>query len=70
MNIALIGNGGREHALCLKLSESKEVDKIICIPGNAGTSEIAQNIDLNFLNFSKLLKTLKFLVKNSHFAPP
>ncbi len=60
MNIALIGNGGREHALCLKLSESKEVDKIICIPGNAGTSEIAQNIDLNFLNFSKLLKTLKF----------
>ena len=59
MNIALIGSGGREHALCQKIYESKLSKKIICIPGNAGTAKIAKNIELNFLNFKKLLKTIK-----------
>jgi len=59
MNIALIGSGGREHALCQKIHESKLSKNIICIPGNAGTSRIAKNIELNFLNFKELLKTLK-----------
>ncbi len=58
MNIALIGSGGREHALCQKICESKLLQKIICIPGNAGTEKIAQNINIDFLNFKKLLKTL------------
>ena len=60
MNIALIGSGGREHALCQKIYESKFTKKIICIPGNAGTAKIAENIDLDFLNFKKLLVVLKF----------
>ena len=60
MNIALIGNGGREHALCQKIHESKLSKKIICIPGNAGTAKIAKNIDLDFLNFRRLLKIIKF----------
>ena len=60
MNIALIGSGGREHALCEKIYESKLSKKIICIPGNAGTEKIAKNIDLDFLNFKKLLKTIKY----------
>tara|TARA_X000001036_G_scaffold436039_1_gene478445 strand:+ start:22 stop:1281 length:1260 start_codon:yes stop_codon:yes gene_type:complete len=59
MNIALIGSGGREHVLCQKIYESKLCKNIVCIPGNAGTSKIAKNIDLNFLNFQKLLKTIK-----------
>jgi len=59
MNIALIGSGGREHALCQKVYESKLSKNIICIPGNAGTSKIAKNIDIDFLNFKKLLKILK-----------
>ena len=59
MNIALIGSGGREHALCKKIYESKLVDKIICIPGNAGTSKIALNIDINILDFNKILKHIK-----------
>ena len=59
MNIALIGSGGREHALCQKIYESKLSNNIICIPGNTGTAKIAKNIDLDFLNFNKLLKTLK-----------
>ena len=59
MNIALIGSGGREHALCKKLSDSKEIVKIFCIPGNAGTSKYAQNLFCNFLNFNELLKILR-----------
>ncbi len=59
MNIALIGSGGREHVLCQKIYESKLTKNIICIPGNPGTAKIAKNIDLDFLNFKKLLITLK-----------
>ena len=61
MNIALIGSGGREHALCKKIYSSKIVKKIICFPGNAGTSEIAENVNLDINNF----KTIKnFISKN------
>jgi|TARA_B110000259_G_scaffold55098_1_gene64880 phosphoribosylamine--glycine ligase len=60
MNIALIGSGGREHAICHKLHDSKSTKKIYCIPGNAGTAEIASNLDIDFLNFKKLLIAIKF----------
>ena len=59
MNIALIGSGGREHALCSKLYESSKVEQIICIPGNAGTSNIALNVDVDILNFKKILQIVK-----------
>ena len=59
MNIALIGSGGREHAICEKINVSNIVKKIICIPGNAGTSKIAKNIDVDTNNFPKLLKVLQ-----------
>ncbi len=59
MNIALIGSGGREHAICEKIFLSRKIDKIYCIPGNAGTSRIAKNVDLDDKNFSKLYKFLK-----------
>ena len=59
MNIALIGSGGREHAICQKLYDSKLTRNIYCIPGNAGTANIACNINLDFLNFKKLLITIK-----------
>ena len=60
MNIGLIGSGGREHALCKKLHESRLVNKIFCFPGNAGTSLLATNIDVDILNFEKILKLIKF----------
>ena len=60
MNIGLIGSGGREHALCKKLYESKLVKKIICFPGNAGTSKLATNIDVDILILKKFLKLIKF----------
>ena len=59
MNIALIGSGGREHALCRKLKDSKKINNIFCIPGNAGTAKMSTNLNINFLNFKLLLKTLR-----------
>ena len=59
MNIALIGSGGREHAICQKLFESKITKKIICLPGNAGTSKIAKNIIVDILDFKKVLNILR-----------
>ena len=60
MNIGLIGSGGREHALCKKIHNSKLVRKIICFPGNAGTSRLATNVDVNILDFKKILKLVRF----------
>ena len=58
MNIGLIGSGGREHALCKKIYESNLVKKIICFPGNAGTAKIATNIEVDILNFKKILQLI------------
>jgi phosphoribosylamine---glycine ligase len=60
MNIGLIGSGGREHALCKKIYESKIVKKIICFPGNAGTAKLGTNINVNILDFKKVLNLIKF----------
>ena len=60
MNIGLIGSGGREHALCKQINNSRLVNKIICFPGNTGTSKLATNIDIDILNFKELLKAIKF----------
>ena len=60
MNIALIGSGGREHAICQKLHDSKLTNKIYCIPGNAGMANIANNLDIDYLNFKKLLIAIKY----------
>lgn len=54
MKVGIIGSGGREHAICHSLNKSKKIKKIYCFPGNAGTAEIAENIDLNLENFNEL----------------
>ena len=56
MKIAILGNGGREHAIADKISSSPKLDKLYCIPGNAGTKFIAENINLDISNFDKLGK--------------
>ena len=50
MNLAVIGSGGREHAICYKLKQSPKIKRLICIPGNAGTKKIAKNISEDILN--------------------
>ena len=54
MKVGIIGSGGREHAICDSLNKSDNVKKIYCFPGNAGTSQIAENIDINLDNFEKI----------------
>ena len=54
MNVGIIGSGGREHAICKSLKQSKKVNKIYCFPGNAGTSDIATNIIIDLYNFENV----------------
>ena len=54
MKVGIIGSGGREHALCQSLKNSKKIDEIFCFPGNAGTALIAKNIAINLENFESL----------------
>ncbi len=54
MKVGIIGSGGREHAICQSLKNSKEIEKIYCFPGNAGTELIAKNIEINLDNFENL----------------
>ncbi len=61
MKVGVIGNGGREHALCFSLKNSDKIEKIYCFPGNAGTSSIATNIDIDLTNFEKIKD---FIIKN------
>ena len=51
MKILLLGSGGREHALAWKISKSSQLEKLYVAPGNAGTSEIAENIAMDINNF-------------------
>jgi phosphoribosylamine--glycine ligase len=56
MQVLVIGQGGREHALAWKLSQSPKVSKVYCAPGNAGTAVDAVNVDLNPADFPRLVK--------------
>ena len=59
MNLAVIGSGGREHAICYKLKQSPKIKKLICIPGNAGTQKIAENIKEDISNFEAIYQIIK-----------
>ena len=59
MNLAVIGSGGREHAICYKLKQSPKLKKLVCVPGNAGTQEIAENIKEDISNFDALYQIIK-----------
>ena len=54
MKVGIIGSGGREHALCLSIRKSPRIKKIYCFPGNAGTSDIAENIELDISDFKSI----------------
>ena len=54
MILGIIGSGGREHAICQSIKKSKKVAKIYCFPGNAGTSSIAENVDINLDDFDNI----------------
>ena len=59
MNLAVIGSGGREHAICYKLKQSPKIKRLFCIPGNAGTQKIAENIKEDISDFDALYQIIK-----------
>lgn len=62
MNVLVVGSGGREHALCWKIRESKLVDKLFCAPGNAGISQVAECVNLGV---DKLEELADFALANN-----
>ncbi|MCA9195895.1 MAG: phosphoribosylamine--glycine ligase [Planctomycetales bacterium] len=56
MNVLVVGNGGREHALAWKLKQSSRVDRVFVAPGNAGTQEDAENVAIDPADFASLVK--------------
>lgn len=56
MKVLLLGSGGREHAFAWKFNQSKKLEKLFVAPGNAGTAEIAENVDLNPNDFEGIKK--------------
>lgn len=59
MKILVVGGGGREHAICWKLSKEKNVEKIYCAPGNAGIANVAECVNIGDTNIEELLKFAK-----------
>ena len=53
MKVGIIGSGGREHVICHSLKKSNKIDEIFCFPGNAGTSYIAKNVNIDLEDFNK-----------------
>jgi len=56
MNVLILGSGGREHALAWKIAQSTKLSKLYIAPGNAGTSEVGENIDVSATDFPSLKK--------------
>ena len=54
MKVLVVGGGGREHAICWKISKSSKVSKIYCAPGNAGIAEVAESVNIKAMEFDKL----------------
>ena len=52
MRVLLLGSGGREHALAWKMGQSPKLEKLYVAPGNAGTGEIAENVNLAVNDFT------------------
>src|SRR5215813_9123138 len=62
MNILLLGSGGREHALAWKINQSRHCDHLFIAPGNAGTSQCGENINIGVNDFESIKK---FSIENN-----
>jgi phosphoribosylamine--glycine ligase len=60
MKVAVIGSGGREHAIALRLSKDKNLSELYCIPGNPGTEIISTNVPIDIDDSDSILKFCKY----------
>lgn len=58
MNILILGGGGREHAFAWKLKQSPLCEQLLIAPGNAGTAQLGQNIDIGVNDFDEIKKVV------------
>ena len=59
MNVLIVGNGGREHALAWKIAQSPRAERVFVTPGNAGTAQDAENVNISVQDFAKLIRFAK-----------
>lgn len=59
MKVLVVGSGGREHAICWKISKSNKVEKIYCAPGNAGIAQVAECVNIGAMDFDGLVDFAK-----------
>jgi phosphoribosylamine--glycine ligase len=59
LKILVVGSGGREHALCWKIAASPLVKELLCAPGNAGTAEVARNVDVATTDLPGIVRLAK-----------
>ncbi len=55
MKVLVVGGGGREHAICLKLSQSPRVSELYCAPGNGGIAEIATIVTISAVSIDEIV---------------
>lgn len=70
MRILLIGGGGREHAIACALARSPRTEKLYCLPGNAGISEVAECIEGSVMDFENIAKAVKEKNIDTVFVAP
>lgn len=56
MKILVVGSGGREHAICWKVSQNEKVEKVFCAPGNGGTAMLSKGENVNIKGIDELLE--------------
>ena len=55
MRVLIVGSGGREHAIAQSVLKSPKVEKVYCVPGNAGIAQIAECVDIKAMEFDKIV---------------
>lgn len=59
MNVLLLGNGGREHAMAWSIAKSDKLDQLFIAPGNPGTAQVGTNVDLSLSDFDAILNFIE-----------